>query len=568
MRLNTIIILLLIGSTLSLIAQERYPQNYFKSPFNFPLVLSGSFGELRSNHFHTGLDIKTQGVIGKKVMATAEGYVSRIKVSPWGYGNALYITHPNGYTSVYAHLNNYNDTIAQIVKKAQYKQHKFDIEIFPKKGEIKVKQGQTIAYSGNSGSSGGPHLHFEIRNGAQQPINPLLMGIKVSDKQYPQIRKFRIYYYNYYDNSKFKEFSITQNKSVVKIKNADTISINTQHFYGAIEGFDRFNGANNKNGYYKLEFYFDNQLYSTFTANKLSFSEKRYINSYVDYREFKTSKQRFQRSLKEENSNLSNITNIRNNGIMQITDKKAHKLSVIAYDFAGQKSTLNVYIKSKGKQEKTANSSINELFSWSHENIYKTSDFEFIIPKGALYSSQDFWAKKEKNTFSNYSVLCSIYDIGVPLQKYCKLKIKLLNPELIKNKSKLCIVSLNSKNQIIYEGGTYKDGFLNTKTRSFGKYFISIDTIAPTLKAKNVYQNKNITKQALISFKVSDNLSGVKRYKATIDGKWVLLEYDPKRNHLYYRIDKHFAAGKHKFKVVVKDSKGNSSNINYNLIRD
>lgn len=564
---SVLLLLTILNTSIELKAQNNYPQNYFISPLDIPIILSGSFGELRSNHFHTGLDIKTQGVIGKRVLATADGYVSRIKVSPWGYGNALYITHPNGYVSVYAHLDKYSDSIAKLVKQTQYKQQKFAVEIFPTKGQISVKQGELIAYSGNSGSSGGPHVHFEIRNGAQQPINPLLFGIKVNDNRYPIMRKLRIYNYYKYDNSEVQEFTLYQDKSIVYKKFKDTINISSTQFYPAIEGFDRFNGANNKNGYYKLEFYFDDTLYSRFTAEKISFSEKRYINSYIDYSTFKSKKQRFQRSLKEENTQLLNISNVMNNGIMLLNDNKAHKVKIIAYDFAGQSSTLEVfvkYIKSNDHKE-VLNANI---FDWNHENIYKAENFEIVIPKGAFYSSQQFHAKSEDNKYSTYSKLCNIFEIGVPLHKYSKLKIRVINPDSIKNKSKLCIISLNSKDIRVYEGGEYSNGWLSTKTRSFGRYYIDIDTIAPVLKPKNIYENKNITKQRLISFKVQDDLSGIKKYSASINNQWVLLEYDPKREHLYYIIDKHFEAGKHKFVISATDSKGNKTKLSYNLIRN
>jgi len=547
-------------------AQQKYPQKYFSSPLKIPLVLAGSFGELRAGHFHSGIDIKTQGSIGKKVYAPADGYVSRIKVSPWGYGNALYIKHPNGYTTVYAHLNRYMDTIADLVYAKQYRTKSYAVEIFPKAGSIKIKKGQVIAHTGNSGSSGGPHLHFEIRNSAEEPINPLLFGIKIADHQYPSIRKFRIY--NLFENgsTKFNEYQITQKGKSVKLKVSDTILIHADKFYPAVEGFDRWDAAVNKNGYYKLEYYFDDILFFQFIADKLVFSQKRYINTYIDYAEYKKNKVRFQRSYIEENTKLRNTKNNIDNGVISLSDDKAHSLKIIAEDFNGQRSILKITLK-KGT-EYSAKELSGAFFDWKHNNAYENSDMRVEIPAGAFYSNQLFWVNSKTNKYSNYSKLIEIYDIGVPLHKYYSLKIKLDSNIKVTDKSKLCILSLNTKNQLIYEGGKYNNGFISTKTRSFGEYFIGIDTIAPIIKQQNVYNNKNITKQKSLNFKVTDNLSGIDKYKATLDGKWILLKFDPKKNRMYYEIDKHFTAGKHKFEIKVWDSRGNVASKSYSLIRN
>ncbi len=548
------------------IAQNKYPQYYFRSPLNIPLVLAGSFGELRAGHFHTGIDIKTQGVVGKKVYAVADGYVSRIKVSPWGYGNALYIKHPNGYTSVYAHLNRYIDTIANMVITKEYRTKSFAVEIFPKAGSIKIKKGQVIAYSGNSGSSGGPHLHFEIRNSAEEPINPLLFGLKIPDHQYPKIRKFRIY--NLFENgsTKYNEYTLKQKGKTVNLKTNDTIKIHSDKFYTAVEGFDRWDAAVNKNGYYKLSYFFDDTLFFQFVADKLVFNQKRYINTYIDYAEYIKNKVRFQRSIIEENTKLRNTRNNINNGIISLTDNNIHIIKIIAEDFSGQKSTLIVVIK-KGNPYKAKELS-GAFFEWNKNNIYENDDIKVDIPSGTFYSNQLFWTNKLRNPYSDYSKLIEVYDAGIPIHKYYTLRIRLDSNAQIIDKSKLCILSLNSKDQLIYEGGKYNNGFIETKTRSFGKYFIGIDTLAPIIKQQNVYNNKNITKQKSLNFKVSDDISGIDKYTATLDGKWILLKYDPKKSKLYYDIDKHFTLGKHNFKIIVSDAKGNIASKSYSLIRN
>jgi len=548
-------------------AQTSYPQNYFRSPLDIPLILSGTFGELRNNHFHAGIDIKTQDVEGMSIHAVADGYVSRIKISPFGYGKAIYISHPNGYVSVYAHLSDFNDSIAAIMKWVQYQRKSFAVEYYPAKSRLKVKKGDIIGYTGNSGSSAGPHLHYEIRKASNShPINPLLFGLKIADHQYPEIKKLAIY--NYFGPSyQFKkEYQLKQTMKKAQLLNKDTILVN-EEFYIGVESIDKQDGAVNKNGLYQLEYYIDNTLFFSFKVDELSFAEKRYINSYIDYNTYKKDKIKYQRSLVQPNNHLLNISNVVNNGIVKLEDSQAHKIKIIAYDYAGQKTVLSFYVR-KNPQSIKYKTLKGYLFEWNLHNNYKSSDFTFSIPKGALYDDMIFNVVKKENTMTAYSKLFVVGDEGIPLHKYCNISIKANSALIPELQAKACILSLTSKGNFYYEGGKYKDGFVSTKTRSFGTYLIGVDTIAPKVKAYNVYANKNISKQSKISFKVTDDLSGIKSYTATLDGKWILMEYDPKKNHLYYQIDHHFPKGKHLFQLVVGDAKGNKTTIKMKLVRN
>ena len=553
--------------SLSTTAQEKFPQDYFRSPLDIPLILSGSFGELRGNHFHSGIDIKTQGVVGKTVHAAADGYVSRINISPYGYGNTIYITHPNGYVSVYAHLQKFNDSITGIIKWVQYQRKSFSIEYFPDKTSIKLKKGDIIGFSGNSGSSGGPHLHFEIRKASNaHPINPLLFGVKIADHQYPQISRLAIYSYLGPSYQFIKEYKLKQTTKKAKLSTNDTLLVNEQ-FYVGIQSIDKQDGAVNKNGLYMLQYYIDSSLFFTFTVNELSFAEKRYINSYVDYKTYKQKKIKYQRSLVQPNNHLLNISNVVNNGIVKLVDNRPHKIRVVASDFAGQKTILEFYVR-KNPNAVKYKAIKGSLFEWSHINNYKSKELTFSIPKEALYDDMIFNVNELENKYNSYSKLFDIGDMGIPLHKYCQISIKADSTLIPKLQSKACILSLTSRDRLVYEGGSYKEGYVNTKTRSFGRYFIGIDTIAPVVKSINVYNNKNITKQKNIAFTISDNLSGVRYYKASLDGKWILLEFDPKKKRMFYTIDSHFPAGKHAFKITITDSKHNSTVVKMNLIRN
>lgn len=560
--------LFLINVSFSGFSQADYPQNYFRSPLDIPLVLSGTFGELRGNHFHSGIDIKTQGVVGHKVYAVADGYVSRIKISAYGYGNALYITHPNGYVSVYAHLQRYNDTITGIMKWVQYQRKSFEVEYFPGRTSIRVKKGDLIGLAGNSGSSGGPHLHFEIRKAQNShPLNPFLFGYKIADNQYPKISRLAVYNYITPYNLPKKEYRLKQSGKKVRMPSTDTLLVH-QDFFVGVQSIDQLNGAVNKNGIYRLQYFIDTNLFFDFVVNELDFSQKRYINSYIDYKSYKENKVKYQRSLVQPNNHLLNITTPSlEQGIVHLTDDKAHKIKVVASDFAGQHTVLEFYVR-KNPQSIKYKQPEGTLFQWNHTNNYSTKELVFNIPKGALYDDIIFYTYKKENKYTPYSPLFEIYDEGTPLHNYCSISIKADSTLTSDLYSKACILSLTASNGFYYEGGSYHEGFVSTKTRSFGSYMIGVDTVAPVIKNYDVYANKNISKQKQISFTVTDNLSGVKKYRATLDGSWILMEYNPKKNRLFYTIDKRFPKGKHAFKLVVTDSKGNQQSVKMNLIRN
>ena len=563
-----IFIALIISMSSHALAQKTYPTDYFQSPLDIPLILSGSFAELRSNHFHSGIDIKTQGVTGKKVYAVADGYVSRIKVSAWGYGNAIYIRHANGYTSVYGHLDKYNAKISEMVKAKQYANQSFEIELFPKPGELPIIKGEIIAFSGNSGGSGGPHLHFEIRDSrTEEPVNPLHFGYQIADHQYPKIKKFRIYNYQNSQILASKDYDILQTNGQVKLRNNVVIQIPTREFYAAVMGYDQLDGASNHNGYYRLQYYLDDSLFFQFSADKINFSHQRYINTYIDFEEYYKTSDRFQRTFVEKNDKLGSIREAENHGIIQLKDSEIHQLKVVASDFAGQSSVLLVDVQ---KHEKAILSEqIDPLFKWDRKNTYNSNEMEFEIPEGALYSDQNFWMETLKNPYSKYSQLFSIYDESVAINQYCKIKLK-VNDSIVKGKqhSQLCILSLDKKNRAVYEGGKYVNGWIESRTRSFGKYYIGIDSLSPVITPINIYSGKNISQQSDIKFTVTDNLSGVDKYKASLDGNWILLEYDAKNNRLTYTIDEHFPKGKHEFVIQIWDDRGNKTSNKYPLIRN
>jgi len=381
------IVFVLIGLQIDF-AQSEYPQDYFRSPLEIPLVLSGTFGELRSNHFHSGMDIKTQQRQGLKVYAAADGYVSRIKISHFGYGKALYITHPNGYTTVYAHLKSFEETIERYIKKLQYEAESYEIEVFPKPDELKISKGEVIALSGNTGSSGGPHLHFEIRDNQERPINPMLFGLKAKDSKKPFISS--IYAYPKNENS----FINGENKRVelrlIPHKNGD-YSVENIDAYGdigfGIETYDQLDLANNKNGVSNIQSSFNGNKNFEIDFRRFSFSESKHINRLIDYEIYKTKRNRIQKLFVEPKNPLSLYKNVSNNGYLSIEDSTASVLKIRVKDFNDNDTWITIPISGKKIEPKSIFDDLKPL-QYIHAdqvNSLQKGNFSIFFPKNTFY---------------------------------------------------------------------------------------------------------------------------------------------------------------------------------------
>lgn len=560
--------------SIQLTAQSYIPQNYFIPPVDIEIYLSGTFAELRSDHFHSGMDIRTGEVEGLNIYAIADGYISRIKVAPGGYGKALYVTHPNGYVSVYGHLQKYNPELDQYVYDQQYLRESYGVDLYPKKDQFIVKQGEVIAISGNTGRSGGPHLHFEIRDEATQNIlNPLLFGFKVADKTPPIINLVKIYPAS--DQATVNHKSIALEYFSEKkghdygLKNTDTISISGSAYFG-INTYDPFNNGNNKNGVYSLQLFIDSALVFKQTANKFSFEETRYINSLIDYKEFQQKRRQVQKSYIQPNNQLSIYNQVINNGIVEFEEGRLYHIWYLVNDIAGNEASLSFYVK--GESSKT-NPSIKkkpseiqgELFTYTHRNSFKTNELVLEVPGRALYDTIQFIyqvSDSPKNTFSSLHHLHYNY---VPLHTWCNLSIWPDSlPLSLHNKA--LIAQVNDDGKFESAGGEWVDGFIKTRIRNFGNYCVIIDTVPPEITPVNIKNQKNIAKQQTIKIKITDELSGIKKYKGLLNNKWILLEYDVKNNLLIYHFDENLQKGSNIFKIKVVDKKGNQSIYQAELI--
>ena len=563
---HTFIYISMLSNVLCGFAQN-HPIDYFQAPLDIPLILSGTFGELRSNHFHAGIDIKTQGASGHKVYSVADGYVSRIKISPWGYGKALYITHPNGYTSVYAHLSKYHGLIEEYVKNAQYDKESFTIELFPQKEELFVKKGDLVAFSGNSGSSSAPHLHFELRTSKNEfPQNGLHFGFKVKDNIAPVIREIKVQprgeksQVNQQQLSKFfkpsKEGSIYKIKQPILVYGKVSVGIYTH---------DLLNGANNKNGVYSVDLYIDGSRIYFHEMNEFGFHETRYINSHIDYAENQISKKRIHSCYTEINNLLSVYEHVENNGVISVDS--IHQGKFIIKDVYGNTSELHFtleatkYIPTKNSQKILP---VVATFPYQEANIYQNEGIEIYIPKKALYDTLQFQYSVSGDTLSNcFAPVHNVHNKYVAVHKPYAISIENTVDSLLK--SKAFIAQINKNGKLSFRGGKWVNNKLTTKLKSFGRFTVAIDTINPTIKGLNIYPGKTMTSSTLRVI-IKDDMSGIKAFRGEIDGKWILMEFDPKRNLLTHYFEKDLGNGMHSFTLKLEDERGNISNYKANFI--
>ena len=552
--------------------RDNYPQDYFISPLSIPLTLSGTFAELRGSHFHSGADFRTNERCGYNVMAAAEGYVSRIKVQAYGGGKNLYITHPNGYTTVYMHLQSYEGEIGEWVKEYQYKNQCYTFDyVFPKP-KIYVKQGQVVALSGESGAVQGPHLHFEIRDTkTEQPINPLLFGLQVLDTIKPYIKSLVV---TPLENSFVEAKQESKIIDIIKdtsFQQGDTIECLGNVFF-SILAFDPSNGSSVRNGTWKTELFVNKERIFSHQVEKFSFSDYGYVDATINYPLYIRTKERYLTSKQMDNGVLPYNT-YTNKGIVEILADSLYEVSWLMTDLNNNSLLYTFYLKGvnynidsiRGEENRILETKNEQTkyFAFNTENTFTAKDGSvFVFPKNSLYEDINFTYSVSVGKYSNTHRLHTIYE---PVKKKFKLSIK---PYKIDNrlKDKYLIVKINSKGGKSSVGGSLKNGFVETTTGDFGAFAVWVDTIAPTIKPLNFRTNKRLKKkQKTLKVRIMDNLSGVKTYNGYLNGEWVLMEFDGKRSTLTYTIDEKLKNGKNNLKIVVTDAKNNKTTSNYTI---
>lgn len=566
------VLLLLVFSTIFLLGfkndNKSYPKDFI-SPIDFPIKLSGTFAELRPNHYHGGLDIKPRkrNRQGDAILSIGEGYISRIKVSAYGYGNGLYVTHPNGYTSVYAHLQKFIPKIADYVLEKHYENESFELDLTLSPDELPVSKGEQIGYLGTTGGSFGPHLHFEIRDTkTEHPINPLFFGFNVSDVKKPLMKRLKVYELNHKHETQYTtDYDLKTIASGQYKLSSEVIEVASNRMAIGLKVFDNISGTSNPNGIYELAVFQDDSLIYHFAMNEFDYNETRYLNAHLDYAAWKNKEGYIYRGYRLK-GNLQNdlFEKLVNDGVIRLSNEPTN-VKVVAKDYKGNESSLEFKAKRSEVLRTSSSNTFNYIFPYDEASIVKRSDLELYFADSSFY--EDVYASIEVNFDGSTKAYSPTFHIGneqVPIHRRYEIRIKPSSNFDESLKSKLYIAKCTN-GQDSYIGSDWKGEWLTAETRTFGDFTILMDTTAPTITPLEFYGDSKPSPR--LSFKLSDKGTGIKSYKAWVDGQWILMKYDGKKNIIFHTYDNRVTTGQHNIKIVVTDLSDNETVFESSFIR-
>ena len=544
MKLFTITFLSLLINSLLLFGQF---EKDLIAPLEIPFSISGTFGEPRSSHFHLGIDIKTQGKEGLEVKSISSGSVSRIRISLGGYGKAIYIDHPNKTTSVYAHLKKFAPKIESYIKKFQYENETYTIQKFPKKDKLLIEKGEVIGFSGNTGGSSGPHLHFEIREKkSQKPLNPLLYDLPVNDLVRPQLQKLFIFYTRENDIlNRIQPILLERvNDSLYK-----TAMIETSGKIGiGIQMFDRQDYSYSRNGVYSTKVFVNGKIISHYKFDKLIINESKKLYQVIDYKNYTQKRLKIFKLFYKSGDKLNFMNTLVDQGIFKVELGKSYQIIIEIEDFSGNKSTIEAFIEGTENKIKPVDLR-GRLIKTDREYSFTLKNKELFFP------SKTFFNDVKIELFENKDQI----EIGpnlFPIANSFEIKFGFNEKDSLR--SAQTFIAKKMKKSLVYLPTKLEENKLIAKVNELGVYTLARDSVAPTVVPDNFKKNQWLSNYKSLNLKIEDDFSGIKKYRGTINGEWVLFEYEPKRKILTYDFfDKYSEKLKHNLELEVEDNVGN-----------
>ena len=544
--------------------KKDYPQQYFQWPVGAKIGLVANFGELRPNHFHMGLDCRTDQIENKPVYAAASGYIAKVKIEASGFGRAIYVNHPNGLTTLYAHLNDFYPALEQYVKEQQYKLKKWNVFLDIPSNLFPLNQGNLIAFSGNTGGSQGPHLHFEIRNTkTDKVLNPLLMGFPITDNIAPNIIRLAVYDRTISTYEQTPKIYPLKKVNGVYQPALGKIMVNTDKVSFAITAFDCYSGSTNQNGIYEAVVYNDDKPIAGFQMDNISYTETRYLNAHIDFKLRAGGGAYLQHLSKLPGYTDGFYKTNQSNGVVSFEDKPEHDIKITVADPNGNISIIRFEIE---KNPAIVNKPIfpatsQKQFHPGFINVFENNHVHFYLGENAIYDS--FYFKYNETKDLKGKSIYQIHNATIPLQSYFTLKIK----EDFQWKDTGKIVMFRSYGpKTDYKKADYENGWYKAAFREFGNFRLLIDSTPPSINAVGFFNGMNASKLSRILFVITDNTEDIKDFNALLDGKWLRFSNDKGRNFIY-RFDELCPPGQHELVITAEDQVGNITKKIYNFTR-
>lgn len=543
-----------------------YPQNAFRNPLDIPILLAGGYGEIRPAHFHEGLDIKTNGRIGYPVHAAAAGYISRISVSNGGYGHAVYITHPNGYTTVYGHLHRFAPEVARYVKQKQYEQQSWAINLDFSPDLFPVRQGQMIAWSGSTGAAAGPHVHFEIRNSkSEAPLNGMLFGLQIKDDIPPQVYRVSLYDMNRSIYAQEADMVDLHTAGGVYVPAHPVIPVKADKVGFGVQAVDRMNSTHNSYGIYEEVLYADGKPQIGFQLDGIGYDKTRYVDAHTDYKTSHETGRHFELLFSLPGNQLPIYHDFGGNGAVDLTDGKVHQIKITVTDASGNTSTIRFGVQKEAGGTPPAPCA-NTMYAHSSD-IFENNNVQFYLSPGTLYDSICFQYRELPVPGAGYySPVYQLASADIPLFKSYTLRLRPQRtvPDSLRDKVVIVREDTHGKRREVMPA-TWDHDWVKAAFTNFGNFSVQLDEAPPVITALNLQDGADLSKATEISFRIGDSGSGVTSYRATLDGHWLM--FAQKGSTIYYTFDEHCPPGEHTLTVRVEDGVGNSSEKTYHFKR-